>query len=375
MSAGRCGLLLVVLLSCGLAAQPATRQTANLTALKAYPSFYHLKPVLIAGDVTVRDTGALEVSSSGGTMLVVFKGSVPNGPADLRGELWDLGRMRSDDPRLAAIDVTRMLQIDPNKPWPQPGQLLAFAASSITPGTPPSVPSVRNLVLYPDRYLDQSVTLTGQFTARNILGHLPEGPNKSRWDFVLRTGDAAIWVANLRPKGKDFDLALDTRIDTGRWLEVTGTLRQGHGLQWIDGQQGGTIRLARPVQEAPSDDGPSTPSLGPAPEVVFSAPTAGEIDVATNTNIRIQVSRDLDPATIKGHVDIAYVDGGLPGGAVLPPPPVFTTQYNAIARVLELRFASPLARFRSLRVSLLEGISGIDKQPLRPWMLEFQTGG
>jgi hypothetical protein len=373
MSAGPRGLLLVVLLTCGLAAQPTTRQATNLAALKAYPSFYHLKSVLIAGDLAVRDTGAIELSNDGGTMLVVFKGSVPNGAADLRGELWDVGRMRSDDPRLAAIDVARTLQIDANKPWPQPGQVLVFAASSITAGTPPSAPSVRHVVLSPGRYLDQSITLIGQFSGRNILGHLPEGPNKSRWDFVLRTGDAAVWVTNLRPKGKDFDLALDTRIDTGRWLEVTGTLRQGHGLQWIDGQ-GGTIKLTRPSQEAPSDEGPTVPTLGPAPEVVFSAPTAGEIDVPSGTKIRIQVSRDLDPASIKGRVEAVYVDGGLPGGAVLPPPPAFTTQYNAIARVIEIRFAAPLVRFRSVRVSLLDGVVGTDKQPLRPWTLEFQTG-
>jgi len=41
-------------------------------------------------------------------------------------------------------------------------------------------------------------------------------------------------VTNLRPRGKDFELALDARIDTGRWLEVQGTLQQGRGLQWLN---------------------------------------------------------------------------------------------------------------------------------------------
>ena len=73
-------------------------------------------------------------------------------------------------------------------------------------------------------------------------------------------------------------------------------------------------------------------------------------------------------------MSVIYVDGGLPGGAVLPPAPEFTTQYNAIARVIEIRFSAPLARFRSVRVALTDGIVGTDKQPVRPWMLEFQTG-
>jgi hypothetical protein len=281
--------------------------------------------------------------------------------------------MRSDDPRLAPVDLAKTVQLDPNQPWPQPGQVLVFAASGISTATPPAAPSVRNVVLYPARYVDQTITLVGQFSARNLFGQLPESPSKSRWDFVLRTGDAALWVTNLRPKGKEFDLALDTRIDTGRWLEVTGILRQGRGLQWLDGQ-GGTIKLTRPLQEEPAGETPEAPALGPPPEIVFSTPTADEVDVATGTSIRIQVSRDLDAASLKGHVDVAYVDGGLPGGAILPPKPEFTTQYNPISRVLEIRFGAPLARFRSVRVSLLEGIVGTDKQPLPPWTLEFQTG-
>ena len=90
------------------------------------------------------------------------------------------------------------------------------------------------MVLYPERYQDEKVTLTGQFAGRNLLGDLPDAPAKSRYDFVLRSADAAIWVTNIRPNGKDFELALDARIDTGRWLEVSGTLQQGRGLQWVD---------------------------------------------------------------------------------------------------------------------------------------------
>ena len=43
------------------------------------------------------------------------------------------------------------------------GQVTALIASSIAPAAPPSAPSIRNIVLNPSRYLDQKVTVTGQF--------------------------------------------------------------------------------------------------------------------------------------------------------------------------------------------------------------------
>ena len=65
---------------------------------------------------------------------------------------------------------------------------------------PPLAPSIRNIVLYPSRYLEQQVTVTGQFGGRNLLGDLPDAPARSRYDFVMRSADAAIWVTNLRPQ-------------------------------------------------------------------------------------------------------------------------------------------------------------------------------
>ena len=55
--------------------------------------------------------------------------------------------------------------------------------------------------------------MVGQFGGRNLLGDLPDSPGQSRWDFVLRSADAAIWVTNLRPRGKDFELCAG-RADT-----------------------------------------------------------------------------------------------------------------------------------------------------------------
>src|SRR5262245_49004761 len=195
----------------------------------AHAGFYHLRPIVVSGTLVRRDDGELRVTSDAGSVRVVFKGNIPDGLAEVRGEFWDVGKLNADDPRLASYDLKTTFQIEPEAGWPRPGEVTAIVASAVEPVTPPPAPSIRSIVLFPERYLDQKVTLTGQFAGRNLLGDLPDAPARSQYDFVLRSADAAVWVANIRPRGRDFDLALDSRLDTGRWLEVSGTLRQGRG--------------------------------------------------------------------------------------------------------------------------------------------------
>ena len=90
--------------------------------------------------------------------------------------------------------------------------------------TPRRRHSIRAIALSPDQFDNRSVTLIGRFKGRNLYGDLPQGVAKSKWDFVLQSADAALWVTGLRPKGKDFDLDPAARVDTGKWLEVKGTL-------------------------------------------------------------------------------------------------------------------------------------------------------
>jgi hypothetical protein len=62
-------------------------------------------------------------------------------------------------------------------------------------------------------------------------------------------------------------------------------------------------------------------------------------------------------------------------GEPTTPTAEFTFQYTPASRVLELRFAKPLERFRTFKIDLLEGIMGTDGQPLKPWTLTFSLGG
>src|SRR5262245_21886779 len=365
--------ILAVVFASSVSAQPAVRRATNLGALIAHPAFYHQRPVVVIGAVKLEDNGELRVTSDGASMRVIFKGSAPDGVDEIRGEFWDLGRMGADNPKLVGYDLKAVFKIDPEAAWPRRGQVTAIVASSVTAAEVAAAPSIRNIVLYPSRYLDQRVTVTGQFGGRNLLGDLPDAPAQSRYDFVLRSADAAIWVANLRPRGKDFELALDARIDTGRWLEVSGTLQQGRGLQWLDGT-GGTIKITQAPKEQ-TDDAPVRIPMGPPPEVVFSAPTGDETDVQLSTNVRIQFSRDISPSTFRGHVAVKYSEAETRERGELDTPKVeFTTQYLPGTRVLELKFANPLERFRTVTVELQDGILGTDQQPLKPWTLNFQTG-
>jgi hypothetical protein len=351
-------------------AQPQARRATNIAALLAHSGFYHQRAVVLVGEVTVLGNGERRVSSDAGSLRVIFKGNSTDGLSEVRGEFWDLGRMNADDPRLAGYDLRATFGLDPDASWPRPGQALALIASAIAPAQPALTPSLRSLVLTPERYLDETVTVTGQFGGRNILGDLPDAPAQSRYDFVIRTSDAAIWVTNIQPKGRDFQLALDSRIDTGRWVEVTGTLQQGRGLLWIKGEPD-SLALAKPPEEAPPDEPIRVPAA-PAPEVVFSAPLDGETDVATDTNLRIQFSRDVNPSTFKSRVSIQYVPAGGAAAAEGTDVP-FTTTYLPGNRVLEIRFPQPLEGFRTVRVTLADGIIGTDGQPLTPTTITFTT--
>jgi len=356
-------------------AQPATRRATNIAALLAYPGFFHQRPVVIVGKVTTANNGDVRVADETGSLRVVVKGGAPDGLDEIRGEFLDIGRMKADEPGVANLELRTTFHLDPESPWPKSGEVLAILATAVTPASPPPAPTIRAIVLNPLRYLDQKVTITGQYAGRNLLGDLPDAPAKSRYDFVLRSADAAIWISNMRPKTKEFELSLDSRIDTGRWLQITGTVQHGRGLQWLDAEAG-TLAAAKAPAETTDVEPPIRVPAAPPPEVIFSAPTQGETDVPMSSSVRIQVSRDIDPATLKGHVRVAYLESQTrERGELVTPTAEFTAQYNAANRVIEIRFTKPLERFRTVRVELIEGILGTDQQPLKPWTLTFDTGG
>jgi len=375
--------LTLVLIAASVSAQPVTRRATNLAALLAYPGFYHGRPIVVVGKVALAQDG-IKVSDDLASIRLVSKGNAPDGVDEIRGEFWDIGRMKPDEPKLSTYDLRATFHFDPDGSWPRPGEVTAIVATAVTPAPPAlpgATPPIRVVVLNSSRYLEQKVTITGQYSGRNLLGDLPDAPNKSRYDFVLRSADAAIWVSNMRPKirdtnGKEFELALDSRIDSGRWLQVKGTIQQGRGLLWLEADAGSLTLAKPPTEPVATEEETIRVPAAPPPSVVFSAPTEDETDVTLSTSVRIQFSRDLDTATLKGHIRARYLESqSVERGEPATPPAEFTFQYNGANRVLELKFTKPLERFRTLKVELIDGILGTDGQPLKPWTLTFALGG
>jgi len=370
--------LLALSLAASAEAQTTTRRATNLGALLAFPGFYHGRPIVVVGKVALEANGQLKVSDDDGSIPIVFKGNAPDGTDEVRGEFWDIGRMKADDIRLNTYDLRATFKVNPDDPWPRPGEVTAIIATAITPAAIPQAATIRSIVLNPGRYIDQKVAITGQYSGRNLLGDLPDAPAKSRYDFAMRSADAALWIINMRPKlkdanGRETELGLDARIDTGRWLSVRGTIRQGRGLIWLDAEPG-SLAFAKPPSETTEEEPIRVPA-GPPPEVVFSAPTQEETDVSTATTIRIQFSRDIDQATLKGKIRVQYTGAQAAPPGEPAPSTDFTFQYTRANRVLELKFTKPLERFRTVNIELPEGILGTDGQPLRPWTLTFSIGG
>lgn len=355
--------LVLIAVAATVSAQPAARRPTNIASLKAYAGFFHNRPILVVGTVTTDDKG-MRVSDDNGSIRIIFRGSgsAPDGLDEVRGEFWDIGRMKADEPQLAGFDLQRTFGIDPTGSWPRPGEVTAIMATSISTAVLPATASIRSITLFPTRFLDQKVTITGQFGGRNLFGDLPDAPGKSRWDFVLRSSDSAVWITGQQPKGKNFNFSLDSRLDSGRWLEVTGTVKTARGLAWLDVKDDGIQLGKAPTDTPPAETEPVRVAPAPRPEVVFSAPTQDETDVSMNTTVRIQFSRDINPTTLKGHIK-------------LTPPAEVATSYIGPTRVLEIKFTTPLGRFSKFRIDLSDEILGTDKQPLTPWTLNFEVGG
>ncbi len=358
-------LCVVYVASVAARAQPVA-QAANLAALVQYPVFYTDHPIAVRGVLRDAGNGRLSFDDDGGHRLpVLWKADGrPSGPVDAVGQLWDLGRMRPDDARLAGYDTAPLVGVG-GQDWPRPGDVFVLAISGFAAADSAPVTTIRSLVLEGPRAAGRLVTVRGQFRGRNLYGDLPRSPGISRSDFVLMASQAAIWVSGIQPRGKTFDLDPGNRVDTDRWLEVNGTVREGNGLMWIEGQS-----VAPAEADTSQPAAPTQPALPPAPppEVIFSVPVPGQTDVTPASTVRIELSRDLDPASLKGHIRAAYV-GGAPMLA-----PQFTVTLDERERVLTIQFAQPLERWRTVRVDLLDGIKGTDGQALKPWTLTFTVG-
>ncbi len=369
-------LLAVLALTGAPARAQSVAPAANLAALVAFPTFYADRTVVVVGHV--RDmNGKLWLEDDDGHRVAALWNARtrPEGTGQVTGVLLDLGRLKQDDPRLTGYDTAAVVGTS-GQEWPRPGELFVFAMTRFAEADVNAAgkETIRSLVLDGPRAAGRTVTVIGQFRGRNLFGDLPRSPGVSPWDFVLRSAEAAIWVTGKEPKGKDFQFSVDSRIDSNRWIQVTGIVRENRGLTWIEAN---SLALSKPDPTQLSDTAVQVKPVIPArpAEVVFSIPTPGQTDVSPTATLRIQLSRPIVRESLANHVRISYVGEG-------PTPPIQSmvdqeenndAPSGAVA-VLVIRFAQPLEAFRTVRVELLEGIKTADGQMLRPWQLTFTVG-
>lgn len=355
-------------------AQPVGRRAVTIPALRAFPSFFNGQPVLLRAELRQETSRATLAAGDHTIPAFVASGVSGSGDLELRGELWDLGRMQPDDFRLSGKDLRSLLGVDPAASWPRPGEVLVVNVTSASPAAPLAAPSLRNIALAPERYREQRVTIQGQFRGRNLFGDQPQSPpgGDARREFVLRSADASLWITGKQPRGRGFTFDLNSRLDTRRWLEVSGVVKEDRGIVWIVADElAETSPQAEKVAEPITSTVPTVP-----PEVLFSAPTHDETDVPLDTTVRVQFSRDLDPATLKSGVRVSYsAVQATERGEPQAPPIGVQASYNKGTRVLELTFTEPLERFRTVTVSLTEEIKGTDGLPLKPYSVTFTLGG
>lgn len=383
-----CALLVVALAATPQAsAQPSTRQATTVAALRAAPVFFHGKPIAVLGSIVESRgmyrldppaaSGQPAAAETPGRGIYVYWRERPSRTGgEIRGEFWDLGRLSDGDPRFVAYDFKPLLENVTEGRWPPRDQLFVLLGATAVEPVLPDQPSLRAIALAPEKYEGRGVTISGRFRGRNLHADVPSPlPAPTKWDFVVQSADAAMWIGGLRPRGRDFELDPNARVDTGRWVQIAGTVRRDGSRVWIEGRE---IALSSAPAAQPDDAAVDIPVIArePPPAVVFSAPVPDDTEVPPNTVVRIQFSRDMDARSFTDRVRVAY-ESASPG---MPPPtgvvqPVFTYAYNVGSRGIEVKFTKPLERQQRIRIDLLEGITAIGGDPLKPWTLTFTTGG
>lgn len=348
--------------------QTSARRFTTIDALRQFPGFYHLQSVLLRGEIAESGPRLLLRADEHEMRVILGEGvTSKSGVIEVRAVFFDVGRIEPSDPRATDIAEGR----DPDR-WPRPGEELILRVSAISEALPSTTASVRALTLEPWKFDGQTVTIVGNFRGRNLFGDLAGSPNKSKFDFVLRGAEGAIWITSLRPKGDKFDLDINRRVDSDRWLEVTGKVVHEHGLVSIEATR---LTLAKAPDATAEREEPAAP---PAPlqpvQVVFSAPTDAETDVGAGAPIRVQFSRGLNEASLAGAIRVSYLGAPPPGPGVPAPTLPFDVSYDAGSRSIQIKMKQPFESFRTVRVQLLESLKGFDGAPLAPWSVTFTIG-
>jgi hypothetical protein len=131
---------------------------------------------------------------------------------------------KCEDPDLPQLpDLT-----DDRYGWPRVS-VTAWAITDLTERRPEDAEAggrdlLESVAGRPEDYTGKTLTLVGQFRGHNLFGDLPQRAWGDEDDWVIKSGDHAVWVTGKKPRGKGWKLALDYEPDTRFWLEITGEI-------------------------------------------------------------------------------------------------------------------------------------------------------
>jgi hypothetical protein len=107
------------------------------------------------------------------------------------------------------------------------------------------------IIANPSEYVGKTVRLLGQFRGSNLFGDLPGASRRESADWVLKTGDLALWVTGKPPRGRGWALDPTYKGDTVRWLDVAGKAEVVDGIVYLRASK---VVLATKPAEREADD-------------------------------------------------------------------------------------------------------------------------
>ena len=230
-------------------AQYGPPQVIELDALNLMPESYQRTHVIVEGEFSEIGLQQWVLRHGGVSVLVIpgreFDGSQLGHTAGKRVEVRGIIRMLRKKQYVGSPPTDLDLIEDPLLP-PLPPDSVALPRVSITvlamrDRSSPEVfnaPEIggdipRRILEDPSAYAGKTTKIVGQFRGRNLFGDLPQDSARGKQDWVLKDGDAAIWVTGKAPRGDGWKLDLEYKGDSKTWLEVTGKPEVVNGIVYL----------------------------------------------------------------------------------------------------------------------------------------------
>jgi hypothetical protein len=305
----------------------------------------------------VRTRGVLEMFPSGGQVVYALRGTFGGRlylvPVVEAQSEWELRA-----PKWQGYEVEVTGAVEAGNTGDAVLRLWGFVGPPDKEGKRPPSPgaTLEELVTRPGQLDGKVVTVRGEFRGQNLFGDLPSASRRRSSDWVIKDELFAAWVTGRKPKGSGWSLDAGLKRDTGKWLQVTGRVATVKGVVYLEASE---VLLSSPPTPTATAEAPPPPPPRPAkpPVVVFSLPLDGERDVPSSTVFKVQFSKDIDEATLKGHVLLRYAGRPQPGDRDLD---AVKVDYDRGLRALEVDPGDVLRPGRVVELILLPGIKDID---------------